>query len=1005
MQNLAAGCIMSIPHPQFFVRICEFRDCDDDASVPPMVKQFFGKFRLSILSSANNGGITLRLDSLDGEQNGLTDSSLAVCNEQQQLSGAKTSSTFQFRPNDYERMPITEKSIAFRRRNSLPSAEPNNGTLCSLNSFVICFSTEKELGTFRTNLDTFCRHQPIAAAPGTGDGTDAGKKTDCAGGSNNKKRKCDGINGNNADDDIGTTAADPAANGTKKDGIDGEHEQNTTHSEFDSRTEQGSAVQYFQFYGSLFQQQNMLQDFTRTATYQRAIFDNWHDFRGKVVLDVGAGTGILSFFAAQVGAKRVYAVEASSMSAHCKELVDANGFSSVIVVLSAKIEEVELPEQVDIIVSEPMGYMLVNERMLESFMYARKFLRPGGRMFPTRADLHLALFTDDALYAEQQQRAAFWAQQTFHGVALGVLQEPALDELFRQPVVDAWSGAILASPSVKWTVNFERDPVERLHRIQIPFTMNVKRSCHVHGLASWFDVAFDGTNGRTVWLSTAPTEPLTHWYQVRCLIKRPMLVLAGQDVRGSLEMVANDKQSYDMELEMYTDGAAAAAATTDNDDDGAAQQQHHHQRNVLDLKMPYFRYTGQPVAPPPGAHADCPSDQLNLAVNNFLAGGATGGDMGQQQQQQQEDEEDHGGEQQRRQQRQQYKHHHQQQQRMMHAMKRQQHHHQQHLASCQQAAAENDGHNQTMEQQQQSQQNGFEANTGVQLPNVTTDFVAGGGRRSKTTTRMEADDGETQNFAALVMVAEIQEKSDEQKTVVQAHQAPPADDAFHYFSYGSNLLTERIHVHITGAEFVTAALLPDFELTFFDRSERWQGAIASVERKPSARVWGCVWRVSNALATVLDAQECGYHRMDVNVLLVDPDSVADPSIPPTSMLCRTYQYSNPDRQHNCPSPHYKHVIVTGAREHRLPSAYIESLINNVPTNGYRGPITLKLQAIQHLNDDTTATTNNNSNADAVVMENDENVQQQPPQNKNDDGVNGDRVVMLVENESKTMDVN
>ncbi|KAL3119496.1 hypothetical protein niasHT_009010 [Heterodera trifolii] len=834
----------------------------------------------------------------------------------------------------------------------------------------------------------------------------AGKKMDCGGGGSSKKRKCDEINGNNADDDIGTIGAETAANGTKKDGIDGEHEQNTTHSEFDSRTEQGSAVQYFQFYGSLFQQQNMLQDFTRTATYQRAIFDNWHDFRGKVVLDVGAGTGILSFFAAQVGAKRVYAVEASSMSAHCKQLVDANGFSSVIEVLSAKIEEVELPEQVDVIVSEPMGYMLVNERMLESFMYARKFLRPGGRMFPTRADLHLALFTDDALYAEQQQRAAFWAQQTFHGVALGVLQEPALDELFRQPVVDAWSGAILASPSVKWTVNFERDPVERLHRIQIPFTMNVKRSCHVHGLASWFDVAFDGTNGRTVWLSTAPTEPLTHWYQVRCLIKRPMLVLTGQDVRGSLEMVANDKQSYDMELEMYTDGAATA--TTDHDDSGgASQQQHHHQRNVLDLKMPYFRYTGQPVAPPPGAHADCPSDQLNLAVNNFLAGGAAGGGMGHQQHQQEEEQEDHEGEQQRRQQRQQYKHHHLQQQQMMHAMKRQQHHHQQqqqhhHLASCQQAAAENDEHQQTMQQQQQ--QNGFDAtNTGVRLPNVNELLAGGGGRRSKTVTRMEADD-ETQNFAALVMVAEIQEKLDEQKTVVQAHQAPPADDAFHYFSYGSNLLTERIHVHITGAEFVTAALLPDFELTFFDRSERWQGAIASVERKPSARVWGCVWRVSNALATVLDAQECGYHRMDVNVLLVDPDSVADPSILPTSMLCRTYQYSNPGRQHNCPSPHYKHVIVTGAREHHLPSVYIESLINNVPTNGYRGPITLKLQAIQHLNDDTTA--NNNTNADAVLIENDENVQQQqPPQNKNNDDVNGDGVVVLVENESKAMDVN
>ena len=35
----------------------------------------------------------------------------------------------------------------------------------------------------------------------------------------------------------------------------------------------------------------------------------------------------------------------------------------------------------------------------------------------------------------------------------------------------------------------------------------------VHGIAFWFDVAFIGTNN-TVWLSTAPTQPLTHWYQV-----------------------------------------------------------------------------------------------------------------------------------------------------------------------------------------------------------------------------------------------------------------------------------------------------------------------------------------------------------------------------------------------------------------------------------------------------------------------------------------------------------
>ena len=74
---------------------------------------------------------------------------------------------------------------------------------------------------------------------------------------------------------------------------------------FKDRTEDSSAMQYFQFYGYLSQQQNMMQVYIRTSTYQKAILSNLTDFRDKVVLDVGAGSGILSFFAQQAGAKKV----------------------------------------------------------------------------------------------------------------------------------------------------------------------------------------------------------------------------------------------------------------------------------------------------------------------------------------------------------------------------------------------------------------------------------------------------------------------------------------------------------------------------------------------------------------------------------------------------------------------------------------------------------------------------------------------------------------------------
>lgn len=62
----------------------------------------------------------------------------------------------------------------------------------------------------------------------------------------------------------------------------------------------------------------MLQDYIRTSTYQKAVLINTVDFQDKVVLDVGAGSGILSFFSVQAGAKKVYAVEASSMASHAQ---------------------------------------------------------------------------------------------------------------------------------------------------------------------------------------------------------------------------------------------------------------------------------------------------------------------------------------------------------------------------------------------------------------------------------------------------------------------------------------------------------------------------------------------------------------------------------------------------------------------------------------------------------------------------------------------------------------
>lgn len=65
----------------------------------------------------------------------------------------------------------------------------------------------------------------------------------------------------------------------------------------------------------------------------------------KTVLDVGTGSGILAIWSAQAGAKKVYAVEATKMADHARELVKANNLHGIVEVIEGSIEDITLPEK------------------------------------------------------------------------------------------------------------------------------------------------------------------------------------------------------------------------------------------------------------------------------------------------------------------------------------------------------------------------------------------------------------------------------------------------------------------------------------------------------------------------------------------------------------------------------------------------------------------------------------------------------------------------------------
>jgi len=130
---------------------------------------------------------------------------------------------------------------------------------------------------------------------------------------------------------------------------------------------------------------DMLTDATRMDAFKRAIDKAIKP--GMVVADIGTGTGILAYWAAKAGAEHVYAIEASAMAGKAEEILAQSGVADRVTVLRGLSYEVDVPKPCDVIVSETLGHVGIDEGCLPVAKDAQRFLKPDGIFIPGDVEL------------------------------------------------------------------------------------------------------------------------------------------------------------------------------------------------------------------------------------------------------------------------------------------------------------------------------------------------------------------------------------------------------------------------------------------------------------------------------------------------------------------------------------------------------------------------------------------------------------------------------------------
>ena len=251
----------------------------------------------------------------------------------------------------------------------------------------------------------------------------------------------------------------------------------------------------------------------------------------SVVLDLGAGLGILGLLAAQLGAKHVYLVEPSDVITVTKQVVKANGFAERVTCLHGRIEDVVLPEKVDVIISVFTGNFLLAEDLLPSLFYARDhYLKPSGVLLPDRATMMAVPATAEKLYNREIKS---WSHPHL-GIDYQSIRRYSVNAIRFKRYDLAEQVVYLATPQSLLSLNFYTATTTKCNET-VEFIIEEAGICH--GVTGWFNMHLGGE-----WVSTNPKQkPLMHWSAAFLPLSTP------------LSLVRQEKLTFTLKRAPFTD--------------------------------------------------------------------------------------------------------------------------------------------------------------------------------------------------------------------------------------------------------------------------------------------------------------------------------------------------------------------------------------------------------------------------------------------------------------------